>query len=104
MVQTAHWADVETPYQPPSVGQPDLGDVSALVNKFRSAPGAPIKARALLAGEDAAHNLCSTAGGAPCILMNVHPGLLHCGDGRLATTSFAVAARMGLNNLLTVHS
>ena len=58
-----------------------------------------------LAGEHAAHNLCSTAGGAPCILMNVHPGLLHCGDGRLATTSFAVAARMGLlNNLLTVHS
>jgi hypothetical protein len=37
--------------------------------------------------------------------VNVHPGLLHCGDGRLATTSFAVAARMGLrNNLLTVHS
>jgi hypothetical protein len=47
----------------------------------------------------------SAAGGRPGILVNVHPGLLHCGDGRLATTSFAVAARMGLrNNLLTVHS
>jgi hypothetical protein len=33
--------------------QPDLGDISALVDKFKSAPGAPIKARALLAGIDA---------------------------------------------------
>ena len=32
----------------------------------------------------------------PGILVDVHPGLLHCGDGRFATTSFAVAARMGL--------
>jgi hypothetical protein len=56
------------------------------------------------APQDAAHDLCSTARRAPCILVNVHPGLLHCGDGRLATTSFAAAARMGLNNLLTVHS
>jgi hypothetical protein len=55
--------------------------------------------------QDSAHKLCSTAGGAPGILVNVHPGLLHCAVGRLATTSFAVAARMGLqNNLLTVHS
>ena len=29
----------------------DIADIRALVNKFRSAPGAPIKARALLAGE-----------------------------------------------------
>jgi hypothetical protein len=40
---------VETPYNPPSpTTQPDLGDISALVNKFRSAPGAPIKARTKL--------------------------------------------------------
>jgi hypothetical protein len=31
--------------------QPDITDVSVLVDKFRNAPGAPIKARALLAGE-----------------------------------------------------
>jgi hypothetical protein len=41
----------------------------------------------LLAGEHAAHNLCSTTGAAPGILMNVHSGLLHRGDGRLTTTS-----------------
>lgn len=52
-VVTTRWGDVETPYNPPSAStQPDLGDVSALVNKFRSAPGAPIKARALLVGID----------------------------------------------------
>jgi subtilisin family serine protease len=51
---TTRWGDVETPYNPPSTTvQPDLGDIGALVNKFRSAPGAPIKARALLAGDDA---------------------------------------------------
>lgn len=53
-VSTARWGDVEVPYNPPSVVvQPDLADVSALVNKFRGAPGAPIKARALLVGGDA---------------------------------------------------
>jgi len=31
--------------------QPDISDVSALVDKFRNAPSAPIKARGLLAGE-----------------------------------------------------
>jgi hypothetical protein len=30
--------------------QPDVTDIGALVNKFRSAPDAPIKARAFLAG------------------------------------------------------
>jgi len=34
----------------PSI-QPDISDVSALVDKFRSAPGAPPKVRGLLAGE-----------------------------------------------------
>jgi hypothetical protein len=34
-----------------------VGDISALVNKFRSAPGAPIKARALLTGEDGLGNV-----------------------------------------------
>jgi hypothetical protein len=55
---TTRWGDVETPYNPPSTTtQPDLGDVGALVNKFRSAPDAPIKARALLAGDDAFGNI-----------------------------------------------
>ena len=53
-IGTTRWGDVETPYNPPSLTvQPDLADVSALVNKFRNAPGAPIKARALLVGGDA---------------------------------------------------
>lgn len=48
-IATARWGDIEIPYNPPSLTvQPDLGDVAALVNKFRSAPGAPIKARAAL--------------------------------------------------------
>lgn len=50
-VLTTRWGDLEIPFSPPSPnGQPDLGDVSALVNKFKGAPGAPIKARAVLAG------------------------------------------------------
>ena len=54
VIGTTRWGDVETPYNPPAPStQPDLGDVSALVNKFRNAPGAPIKARALLVGGDA---------------------------------------------------
>lgn len=52
-LNTTRWGDVESPFNPPSTTtQPDLGDVSALVNKFRGAPGAPIKARALLVGFD----------------------------------------------------
>jgi len=51
-IPTTRWGDVETPYNPPSVDpQPDTSDISALVNKFKSALGAPIKARALLAGD-----------------------------------------------------
>lgn len=52
-IATTRWGDVEEPYNPPSsTVQPDVGDVSALVNKFRSAPGAPTKPRALLIGDD----------------------------------------------------
>ncbi len=50
-IATTRWGDVETPYHPPSATtQPDLGDVSALVDKFKGLAGAPIKARAALAG------------------------------------------------------
>jgi hypothetical protein len=60
LISTTRWGDVETPYNPPSTTiQPDLADIGALVNKFRSAPGAPIKARALLAGNDAFGNISS---------------------------------------------
>jgi len=60
-IGTSRWADVEFPYNPPSpTAQPDLADVASLVNKFRSAPGAPIKARALLAGVDAFGNIDSS--------------------------------------------
>ena len=49
---TTRWGDVRTPYNPPDPSvQPDISDVSARVDKFRNAPGAPIKARAILAGE-----------------------------------------------------
>lgn len=51
-ISTTRWGDVASPYNPPSpTVQPDISDISALVDKFRGAPGAPIKARALLAGE-----------------------------------------------------
>ncbi len=57
-LQTARWGDVEIPFNPPSTTtQPDVGDISALVNKFKSTPGAPIKARALLAGMDGFGNI-----------------------------------------------
>jgi len=47
-IRTARWGDVEEPFNPPSITvQPDLGDLSAIVNKFRGVPGAIIKARAL---------------------------------------------------------
>jgi len=50
-IGTTRWGDVIDPFNPPSVTtQPDTGDFSALVNKFKSALGAPIKARGLLAG------------------------------------------------------
>ena len=51
-IATTRWGDVRTPYNPPDPSvQPDISDVSALVDKFRSVAGAPIKARGLLAGE-----------------------------------------------------
>jgi hypothetical protein len=51
-IATTRWGDIETPYNPPSqTTQPDLGDISGLVNKFRSVPDAPIKARAAISGE-----------------------------------------------------
>ena len=50
-LETARWGDVRPPYSPPDLSvQPDISDVSALVDKFRNAPGAPIKSRAILAG------------------------------------------------------
>jgi hypothetical protein len=59
-INTTRWGDVEIPYNPPSTTvQPDLADIGALVNKFRSAPDSPIKARSLLAGEDAFGNINS---------------------------------------------
>jgi hypothetical protein len=57
-VKTTRWGDVEVPYNPPSAtAQPDVGDISAQVKKFQSGSGAPIKARALLAGIDAFGNV-----------------------------------------------
>ena len=53
-ISTTRWGDVVEPFSPPSTtSQPDFADIGALVNKFKSAPGAPIKARALLAGTNA---------------------------------------------------
>ena len=44
IIETARWGDVALPFAAPGVsGQPDFGDVSAMVNKFKSAPGAPSK-------------------------------------------------------------
>ncbi len=46
--RTARWGDVETPYNPPSATtQPNFGDISAVVNKFKDVPNAPIKVRVL---------------------------------------------------------
>jgi hypothetical protein len=57
-IATTRWGDVEQPYSPPSAtAQPDVGDIAALVKKFQSGPGAPIKARAFLAGDDAFGNI-----------------------------------------------
>ncbi len=48
-VVTSRWGDVGEPFNPPSTTtQPNFGDISELVNKFKSAVGAPIKVRALL--------------------------------------------------------
>ncbi len=51
-IPTTRWGDIELPFSPPDgTTQPDLGDVSAAINKFKNQPAAIIKARALLAGE-----------------------------------------------------
>lgn len=48
---TTRWGDVWTPFNPPDATlQPDVTDISALVDKFRNASGAPWKVQALLAG------------------------------------------------------
>ena len=48
-VMTAKWGDIVDPFNPPSpTTQPDFADIAAVVNKFSSGPGAPIKARAQL--------------------------------------------------------
>jgi hypothetical protein len=53
-VKTTRWGDVAESFNPPATtGQPDLADVSAMVSKFRALLGAPIKARALITGQDA---------------------------------------------------
>jgi hypothetical protein len=51
-IVTGRWGDVVAAFQLPTppATQPDFTDIGALVNKFKSAPGAPIKARAMLAG------------------------------------------------------
>jgi hypothetical protein len=57
-VRTRRWGDIAWPYNPPeATAQPDVGDIAALVSKFRSAAGAPIKARAMLAGVDQLGNV-----------------------------------------------
>jgi len=51
-IVTGRWGDVAAPFAPEGTSQqPDISDVSAMVDKFKSAPGSPIKARALLAGD-----------------------------------------------------
>ena len=54
-IATTRWGDVVSAFQLPTppATQPDFTDIGAMVNKFKSAPGAPIKARAMLAGEGA---------------------------------------------------
>ncbi len=56
----------------------------------------------LFVGQDPRHDLASTPRRRPGILMDVHPGLLLCGDGWSATTTVAETARM--DNLLAVQS
>ncbi len=53
-IRTTRWGDVAAPFNPPDPSvQPAFSDIGALVDKFKSVPGAPIKARALLMGVDA---------------------------------------------------
>ena len=51
-IKTARWGDVADPKNPPDASvQPDITDVSRLIDKFRNLPTAQRKAEALLAGE-----------------------------------------------------
>ena len=53
-IKTTRWGDVADLYNPPSTTtQPDIADVQSMVAKFRSVTGAAIKARVLIAGQDA---------------------------------------------------
>ena len=53
-VRTSRWGDVDLPFNPPPGSrQPDVGDTAALIKKFRNAQGSVIKARALIAAQDA---------------------------------------------------
>jgi hypothetical protein len=73
VVSTTRWGDVRSPYNPPDPSvQPDISDVSALVDKFRNAPGAPIKARGVLAGEPG-----NTFGEITHTVLNVDFGFSH---------------------------
>lgn len=51
IIHTGRWGDVAYPYSPPvTTAQPNALDHAALATKFRSAPGAMSKPRALLVG------------------------------------------------------
>jgi hypothetical protein len=53
-IKTTRWGDVEVPYNPPDpTAQPSIADVTAMVAKFRNTAGAAIKARVLIAGNNA---------------------------------------------------
>lgn len=57
-IVTTRWGDVDVPYNPPdATAQPNFADVTAMVSKFRNIPGAPIKARVLIVGNDANGNI-----------------------------------------------
>jgi hypothetical protein len=53
-IRTTRWSDVTEPFNPPDqTFQPNISDCTAMVAKFRSALGAPIKARVFLAANNA---------------------------------------------------
>jgi hypothetical protein len=56
-ITTGRWGDAVLTFQDPNpilvASQPDFDDIGALVNKFKSLLGAPIKSRSKLAGVDA---------------------------------------------------
>ncbi len=57
-IATTRWGDVEASYNPPATtAQPDITDVTAMVNKFRSILGAASKSRMLIAGNDPFGNI-----------------------------------------------